>query len=603
MTLFTRHSSLVTCHSLVVLCLFIYTLAGPLCSALPYSSQEAVPWIDGTHELVARFSQLIHVSETAAPERAHSLQHPQVGDQRKFYAMDFSLSGSPYFVNATCRAVGEFCYIFVEDSQWDRGIVTNTDVVKLRRAFDDSTPRDPSRGIYELETTNLGPTPDEIDLDPKIYILVLDILDDYDRFGTYVAGYFEPLNQKRGVFRDPNTGMKLYSNEVELIYIDSHPLDAGSAMAREILAHELQHLIHWRHDPDEDIWINEGCSVFAASFLCRYEIEHPWLIEAFESDSQVSLVYWASGVGSPLANYSAAYLWMVYLYEQYGGISTISSLIAEPDNGIKGINDVLSARGYSQDFDDVFSDWKIANFLDDTSFASGNYGYNSLDLRIKPVNRHFSLPVSNISRFVRSWAADYIEFSGGDAGADLQIDFAARNPNYDFDVRVITMKNGVPLAVESIYLEDIGTGHIPISDFGYAVDTVVLVPSWKAERADFGDSVSYSYSARLGEAISFDVVVLPNAVHERYLDFVVQFNQNVGSGIPQITVTGPGKIIVKEKMSQVLLEKDRYAYVYQLYVPHGWDSSEIKWDISYQGRFMSGGDLGSVLSGNVEAKD
>ncbi len=575
-----------------------------LYSALPYSSQDAGTWIDGTQDLIARFDQLVHVSERAAPERAHSLQHPHVGDQRKFYAMDFSLSGSPYFANATCRAVGEFCYIFVEDSQWDRGIVTNTDVVKLRRAFDDSTPGDPSRGIYELEATYLGPPPDEIDLDPKIYILILDILDDYDRFGTYVAGYFEPLNQKRGVFRDPNTGMKLYSNEVELIYIDSHPLDAGSVIAREILAHELQHLIHWRHDPDEDIWVNEGCSEFAASFLCGYEIDRPWHVGAFESNPQVSLVHWTSGMAeSSLANYGAAYLWMIYLYEHYGGISIISSLIAEPDNGIKGINDVLSAHGYSQDFDDVFSDWKVANFLDDTSFASGKYGYNSLDLRIKPVNRHFSLPVSNISRFVRSWAADYIEFAGVDAGADLQIDLSVRNPNYNFDVRAITMKNGMPLAVESIYPEDIGTGHISISDFGYAVDTVILVPSWKAEKADFGDSVSYSYSARLGEAISFDVVVLPNAVHDRYLDFVVQFNQDVGSGIPQITITRPGKIIVKEEMSQVLLDENRYAYVYQLYVPHGWDSSEIKWDISYQGRFMSGGDLGSVISGNVEAKD
>jgi len=235
----------------VALCLFVYILA-------PSSSQGAVPWIDGTHDLMARFNQLIHESERAAPEHAHGLQHPQVGDQRKFYAMDFSLSGSPYFANATCRAVGEFCYIFVEDSQWNRGIVTNTDVVKLRRAFDESTPGDPFSGIYELETKNLGPPPDEIDLDPKIYILVLDIPDDYNRLGTYVAGYFEPLNQKRGVFRDPNTGIKLYSNEVEMIYIDSHPLDAGSVMAREILAHELQHLIHWRHDPDEDIWINEG---------------------------------------------------------------------------------------------------------------------------------------------------------------------------------------------------------------------------------------------------------------------------------------------------------------------------------------------------------
>ena len=32
-------------------------------------------------------------------------------------------------------------------------------------------------------------------------------------------------------------------------------------------------------------------------------------------------------------------------------------------------------------------------------------------------------------------------------------------------------------------------------------------------------------------------------------------------------------------------------YVYQLYVPLGWEGSEIKWDISYLGRSLSWGDL------------
>ena len=225
-------------------------------------------WIDGTCNLIDRANRMIPVIDDSTM-LAPAQQSPQVGDQRKFYAVDFSRSGRSYFTNATCRAVGEFCYIFVENSQWEK-TVTNTGVAKLRRAFDESTPANASKGIYELETENLGLPPDEIDLDPKIYILILDILDTQEN-GNFVAGYFEPINQKRGVVRDPNTGMQFRSNEVEMIYIDSNPLNVEDIITREILAHEFQHLIHWRYDPDEDIWINEGCSEYSALFLCGYQ--------------------------------------------------------------------------------------------------------------------------------------------------------------------------------------------------------------------------------------------------------------------------------------------------------------------------------------------
>ena len=526
---------------------------------------------------------------------------PQLGDQRKFYAVDFTRSGAPYSISATCRAVGKFCYIFVEDEQWQRGAVTHTGVVRLKRAFDESTPVDPARGIYKIETEELGPPPDEIDLDPKIYILALDILDNYNSTSNFVAGYFEPINQKRGVVRDPDTGLKFYSNEVEMIYIDADPLDVGGATSKEILAHELQHLIHWRHDPNEDLWVNEGCSEYAALLLCGYGEDFSWHVEAFESEPQTSLVHWPGGVGSSMANYGAAYLWTVYLHEHYGGVSTISSLIAHPANGINGVNAVLSTRGYSQNFEDVFSDWKVANFLDDTNFASGQYGYDRLDLRVELGRRHSSFPVSDVSRYVQSWAADYIEFTGGDGISDLQIDFTGRNPNYDFDVKAIEMKDGKLVSVETMQInEGIGAGHISIPNFGYDVDTLVLASNWQPKAwADFGEVVSYSYSARLGKEIDIEAAVLPNAVHESYMDVVVQLDEDIDTAVPRIKVTRSGSTLVDEQdmgsISFLSSKSDsKPVYIYQLYVPHGWDRSEIRWDVYYLGRWVAGGDLDDV---------
>jgi hypothetical protein len=560
--------------------------------------------MDGTHDLLARQRRLDDFDERidAAPGGvAAADQRPLLGEQRKFYATDFARFGTPYSLNATCRAVGEFCYIFVEDEQWQRGTVTHTGVVRLRRAFDESTPGDPARGIYELETQNLGPPPDEIDQDPRIYILILDIPDNYDSLGTYVAGYFEPINQRRGVVREPNTGVKFYSNEVEMIYIDADPLEAGSVLSREILAHEFQHLIHWRHDPNEDLWVNEGCSDYAALFLCGYDADSSWHIEAFENEPRTSLVNWSSGVGSSMANYGAAYLWLLYLHEQYGGAFTISALIAHPANGLNGVNAVLAARGYSQNFGDVFSDWKVANFLDDTGFASGEYGYSSMDLRVKRSHRHSSFPISDVLRYVRSWAADYVEFTGGDGLSDLLIDFAGRNPAHDFDVKVIEMRYGVPVAVRSMQIQKgDGRGHISVPRFGHDVDTLILVPSWQPTAwADFDETVSYSYSARFGKEISFNAVVLPNAVHERYLDIVVQLDSDVDTAVPRITVTRLGKKLVDDQeMSSISLpdseSNTESGYVHQLYIPHGWERSEIRWDVYYLGRWIAGGDLGDV---------
>lgn len=606
------------------LCILCCTLWSQAFSKLDIKGLQSRSWIDGTYDLIARAERLADLGMQESGSQTllvPAQQQPNVDDQRRFCAYDFARPGVPYFTDATCRAVGRFCYIFVEDAQWQRGTVTGTSVAELRRAFDESTPADPSKGIYEIETENLGPVPDEIDHDPKIYILILDIPDRYRASGTYVAGYFEPLNQKSGVLRDPSTGMKIHSNEVEMIYLDADPLEIGSALSKEILAHELQHMIHWRHDPDEEIWVNEGCSEYAALFLCGYELERnavdqPGNVYAFENQQQTSLVYWPTGVNSSLANYGAAYLWMIYLHEHYGGIATISALIAQPQNGINGMNSALSSLGYSENFGDIFADWKIANFLGDSAFASGKYGYKSLDLQVKCAQKISSFPVSGIS-YLQSWAADYIKFIppssslSHSGGSDLQIDFVSRSPIYSFDVRAVIMKDGMPVAVESLNFQvSADSGHISIPDFGYVADAVILVPHWLTRsNADFGEIVSYSYSARIGEDIKPRVVVLPNAVHQSYLDIIVQFDQgnymSAKSVFPKVTVKRLGRTLVNEQDMIPIFSRDsenKAIYVYQLYIPQDWDSSEVEWSVTYMGQLLSGGDLRGILADKKKAK-
>ncbi|MBM3210932.1 hypothetical protein FJZ33_01845 [Candidatus Poribacteria bacterium] len=331
------------------------------------------------------------------------------------------------------------------------------------------------------------------------------------------------------------------------------------------------------------------------------------IVKAFEEAPQTSLVYWPNNTLISLANYGAAYLWIMYLHEHYGGVPIIKALINNPLNGISGVNGALLSMGYSQRFEDVFSDWKVANLIDDIEFDSGKYGYKNLDLKVSLSKKYAYFPSSGNFQ-LSSWAANYIEFTGGNGVSNLEIEFKLRNPFFNFDVKTVTMKNGRPVNVGSVKIQD-GKGFISIPKFGADVDTLILVPNWLTRiDADLGEVLSYSFSANLKDDIDFRVFVLPNAIHQRYLDFIVQvipkFDLIGREGlyqttyIPEISIRRSGKTLLeKQKMSYVPLgdKRNKMIYIYQFYVPYGWDGKEIQWSITYSGKSLDNGDLGKFL--------
>jgi len=86
-----------------------------------------------------------------APRRV--AEEIEVGSQ-----LDFLVSGDSRLRSATCRYVGDHCFIFVDDTQWDTngGRIYQSDVDGLGELFEHSTPADPERGIYELEVEAFG---------------------------------------------------------------------------------------------------------------------------------------------------------------------------------------------------------------------------------------------------------------------------------------------------------------------------------------------------------------------------------------------------------------------------------------------------------------
>jgi len=320
----------------------------------------------------------------------------KVGDTLSFWVYNFD-SEQDYQTAAICRAIGIHAYIFVETTEWDAGIVNQQAVDILIKTFDDSTARDPTKGIYELNTELFG-TPPDVDNDSLIYILLLDIK------GEGIAGYFWAGNQ---VCTYPHSNCK------EMIYIDTrYEHKCGT------IAHEFQHMIHWKHDRDEATWVNEGCSCFAEFWVGDCE----WTGRYYLDSTDISLIGW----DNTLAHYDKVFLWTLYFYERFGE-EAITTLVNRPENSYTGVNGALSQLGYSETFTDVLQDWAIANFVDnpDVSFYEGKYGYINIDVpSARMAAGHFSYPVDDSSTLSNA-GVDYINF--GFPPDSLNINFNGYN--------------------------------------------------------------------------------------------------------------------------------------------------------------------------------
>lgn len=439
-----------------------------------------------------------------------------VGTERTFFAPDFR-SGQQYNVSAVLRGVGNFCYVFVEDTEWKTRVTAAT-VQSIIRAFDVAVPADPQRGIYLTLTEPFG-TPPDIDSNGRIILLLLNIRDK-DNTGQYTAGFFNPADQSRGVLRHPGfRGFPIRSNEAEILYIDTHPLNPNSKTARNVIAHEFQHIINWKHDAKEATWVDEGCAEYA-SFLCGYSLQEH--ITAFEKSPSVSLIAWPSeGNGTLLPHYGAAFLWMLYLHEQYGGIGTLIKIVQNRGTSLTGITDVLASQGVRQTVSDIFISWKLANYLSD---------YRAITLFLSPRRWHRLYPSGAQDGQLHNFSADYIGFEG--AGG-LTLGFSSGSV-LSTAAHVVEFHNTGAVQVREIELSAGNAGSLVLPT---TVTEAILVPSLQAEiLSTHPQNERYQYSGTRGAHITFVTTALPNSVHPRYWDIIAEPSESLVGLTPMVTL-------------------------------------------------------------------
>jgi hypothetical protein len=209
----------------------------------------------------------------------------------------------------------------------------------------------------------------------NIDVMIYNIVDEsyYDpEFPFFVAGFFWAMVNQ--------------TFDRNMIFIDTwdwadrlgpealHPYDYEATVA-----HELEHLIHNDHDPDEDSWVDEGMADLAeylngfgqpASHVVYYLAYH-----------RTPLTVWGGG----LESYGASYLFQLYLLENFGEKTGdewdngwTRQLIDEQANSIAGIEAVTNA-----DLDDLYDAWILANYLDKPTLMSPDdypLGYDEINL-------------------------------------------------------------------------------------------------------------------------------------------------------------------------------------------------------------------------------
>ena len=195
-----------------------------------------------------------------------------------------------------------------------------------------------------------------------------------------------------------------FSNERKMVYIDVKSYPIGSTRYDGVLAHEFQHAIHWLSDPEEDAWVNEGLSELSMR-LNGFPTSRADQAFARQPDTQLNT--WGDDLTNEAVHYGASYLFLSYFYQRFGD-EALRDLVAEPKHGIEGFNAVLARRAQGLQFEDVFRDWVVANYLDDPRADDGKYGYKDLDIRAATAESLPTLPAM-LAGDVRQFAAQYIE--------------------------------------------------------------------------------------------------------------------------------------------------------------------------------------------------
>lgn len=356
----------------------------------PSSTEEALrrmemPWRD-LGELAVRVKGVPR--ESLIPMMSGPPREQQVGDGGTFWVSDEA--GNRYYpVKATLQVVTPHAYVYVaDDCRVDQGRLRES-----ARVFEEK--------IYGLNRRYFGREPRVgLDGDPRVTILHASI--------PGVAGYFTSVDTY------PRS-VQPYSNERKVLYINVDAVSPGSDGYYAALAHEFEHMIHWNSNRAEQTWVKEGAAEVATE-AANLGTDSS---EFFEAKPDTQLTGWAGSKGDVAPHYGAAYLFLSYFLERFGGYDAAADLLTSETRGPDTFDSFLARRGQKLTMEDIFKDWVVANYLDESGVRDPRYRYDKQAVRVPATDRVTS-STGWRDRTVNQFAADYIEVGGRWSNATLR---------------------------------------------------------------------------------------------------------------------------------------------------------------------------------------
>ena len=381
---------------------------------------------------------------------------------------------------ATLRKISSSAYFYIEDEYWlalsysQRNLYLDY-LDKLAKEFDNT--------IYPSLTQVFGSEwKPGIDNDEKIVILLTRLKND-------TGGYF---NERDEISQTQES----MSNEREMIYLNA--VQIANPLISSLLAHEFQHMINWNQKERlrgaaEDVWLNELMSEYAPT-VAGYDSVYTGSnlerrVDDFLANPFDSLTEWKG----ERYDYPSVNLFGHYLADQFGE-DIFKYLMQSSEVGIKSIESALGGQNYNFTFSQIFNNWAIANFLNDISFYSGQYGYRNFYLKgiihVSPISYSIaSANVINILQSAKNWSPylyRFINKQDSTASAkDLEVEFEGAVDKSDYSVLYVIdyMQSQTPfVGVLSLTNQK---GVLKIPNFRDTVDSVTVLISNQFKKDNF----------------------------------------------------------------------------------------------------------------------
>jgi len=290
---------------------------------------------------------------------------PVVGDTRMFWVESYYGSGTYVQKQATLRATGQYENIWIMDENYGSGRGNKLNTAQAQALADKFDL------IYSAETNLLGfeygggPGGDGgKDGDPKIQILVYDILDDSGE-GAGVGGFFWSKDFYSQSQID-SYKWKYKTNLAEMFYIHASGVIENPDYYYSVLIHEFQHMINFnvkyvKNGKSSASWYDEMLSMITEDVIApligidQTNSGHPIKsrIRTFLSSyNEVGVTEWDTLKSE---SYAKGYAFGAYLMRNYGGPELLKKILANNTTNIESITAALEEISPGMTFEKALS--------------------------------------------------------------------------------------------------------------------------------------------------------------------------------------------------------------------------------------------------------